>query len=58
MHLDRRHSGRWPTQCRYPDCNDDSKYNDATAYRRHLHVAHGLKTRVLRAPYLPKKPVA
>ncbi|KAK9372787.1 uncharacterized protein V1513DRAFT_466306 [Lipomyces chichibuensis] len=58
MHLDRRHSGRWPTQCRYPDCNDDSKYNDATAYRRHLHVSHGLKTRVLRAPYLPKKPVA
>ncbi|KAK9245322.1 hypothetical protein V1506DRAFT_538626 [Lipomyces tetrasporus] len=56
-HIDRRHSGRWPTQCRYPDCDSSKHYNDASAYGKHLQLAHGLNTRVKRVLYFPEKSV-
>ncbi|KAK9250007.1 hypothetical protein V1507DRAFT_468913 [Lipomyces tetrasporus] len=54
-HMLNFHSGRYPTQCRYPDCDDTRQFNGTSHYLRHLQRAHGLQTKAERVPYYPDR---
>lgn len=53
-HLERNHSGRWPTSCQFPECTSQNQYNNVGAYSRHLRIDHSLVTKAERAPYMPE----
>lgn len=55
-HLEKEHSGKWPTRCLYPDCENDKQWVDSDKYRRHLQKDHGLTQQKERALYFPPDP--
>ncbi|KAI9793441.1 MAG: hypothetical protein M1816_000335 [Peltula sp. TS41687] len=53
-HLSNKHSGRWPTSCRFPAGTETKLYDNPGTLRIHLIHHHGLDTTEKRKPYLPE----
>ena len=53
MHMERVHSGRWPTACLFPGCQSTKTFPDVSKYSDHLMKAHELNTNAARQPYFP-----
>lgn len=56
-HLSKSHddSGRFPTQCLYPECSTPTEFDNVEKYSDHLTKIHELNTTEKRRPYLPER---
>lgn len=50
------HSGRWPSECLFPDCPETKEFGSRSSMVYHLKAKHGLLTAEAMLPYLPSRP--